>query len=198
MLIRRFEFNDTQRFDKPIGINRNHRSNRTDWIKIVTTVPHFVRTASCPNPKNGIVAAEVEFLSAQTGCGTLNPQPFRAFKCQSGMERQYRTRYVNGGVFGDKIVNILTVSIDCRRNFFECRLCGSSKIVRRRRLWAFEQFLPGGATCQAEAHQQKRYERRYGFHSHGGIIAKKSKWSKRNFLFSRYSGGRVIDCLPIT
>ena len=95
MLIRRFEFDDSECLDEPIGIERNVRPHRRGRILIVSAVPHFSRISSHPEPKEGVVAAEVEFLSGHTGGGALNSQPLGTFKCQSGVERKQNAWYSN-------------------------------------------------------------------------------------------------------
>jgi len=130
-------------------------------ILIVSAIPHFAGISPHPEPKNIIIAAEVEFLTAQTGNGTLDAQPFGTFKSQPGVERDQSARHRNGSVFGGKVSNHLAVPIDARGDLFECRLSRTCPLLRRRSLFAFEyvfQGIQGSATCQTEAHQQYRQE----------------------------------------
>ena len=161
MLIRRFEFDHTEGFDEPVGINRNGRTHRRDRILVMPAVPHFVSSFARPEPKEIVVAAEVEFLTAQTRYRPLNPQSFWTFKRQSGMERNHHARHIDGGTFGGKVPNGLAVPIDGRRNLLECRL---SRQLRRRNIPALEQILQGSATRQAETHRQSQNEERCCFH----------------------------------
>ena len=160
MLIRRLKFNDPQGFDEPIGIDRNGGTHRTDRIEIVPTVPQLVRASSFPEPKNLVIAAEIEFLTAQRGDETLNPHPLGTFKRQPGMERKDQARHGDGGVFGRQIPNILAIPVDNRHDLFERRLRRDRR--RRQRVSGGEQSLPTvlyvSASRQAEAYQQNRNE----------------------------------------
>ena len=120
----------------------------------MSAVPHDVFISSYPEPKEFVVAAEVEFSAAQTGGGTLNPQPLGTFKRYPGMERNHHSRYIDGGVFGGEVPNGLAVFVDTLGNLFECRY--RSGRPRQRRSLSAIKVTEQVAACQAKADQQCR------------------------------------------